>query len=48
MRRSDARVELLKSAGGVFEITIDDSLMFSKKALGRLPGEAEIDAMLST
>jgi selT/selW/selH-like putative selenoprotein len=41
-----AHVNLLKSAGGVFEITIDGNLAFSKKALGRFPNDAEIETML--
>jgi selenoprotein W-related protein len=34
-------VRLVKSAGGVFEVTEDDTLVFSKRALGRhaAPGE---------
>jgi predicted Rdx family selenoprotein len=32
---------LVESKGGVFEVSVDDRLVFSKKALGRhaLPGE---------
>jgi selenoprotein W-related protein len=34
-------VSLIKSSGGVFEVTVDSKLVFSKKALGRHaePGE---------
>jgi selenoprotein W-related protein len=34
-------VTLLKSSGGVFEVTVDGTLVFSKKAVGRHaePGE---------
>jgi len=34
-------VELIESGGGVFEVTCDGVLVFSKRALGRhaLPGE---------
>lgn len=35
-------VSLRKSGGGVFEITVDGKLTFSKKAAGRFPTEAEI------
>jgi len=37
----DAAVELLDSSGGVFEVTVDGALVFSKKRLGRHaePGE---------
>jgi selT/selW/selH-like putative selenoprotein len=33
----------VKSRGGVFEISVDGALVFSKKRLGRFPTEAEID-----
>ena len=29
--------ELIKGSGGVYEITADGELVFSKKALGRFP-----------
>jgi selenoprotein W-related protein len=34
-------VKLVESSGGVFEVTIDGDLVFSKKAVGRhaVPGE---------
>jgi selenoprotein W-related protein len=36
-----AEVQLIKSTGGVFEVTLDGKLIFSKKHLGRHadPGE---------
>ncbi len=38
---SDADVRLVPSSGGVFEVTVDGNLIFSKKALRRHaePGE---------
>ncbi len=33
---------MLPSGGGVYEITVDDALVFSKKALGRFPEDGEI------
>jgi selT/selW/selH-like putative selenoprotein len=33
---------LRKSGGGVFEITVDGRLAFSKKATGQFPTEQEI------
>ena len=35
------QVELQKSSGGAFEVTVDGKLVFSKRALGRhaKPGE---------
>jgi predicted Rdx family selenoprotein len=38
-------VELIRSSGGVFEITADGVLKFSKHATGRFPTDAEIDAI---
>jgi selT/selW/selH-like putative selenoprotein len=35
----------VKSRGGVFEISIDGKLVFSKKQLGRFPTDEEIDAL---
>jgi len=40
-----ADVELIRSSGGVFEITVDGQLKFSKKKIGRFPTDAEIDAL---
>jgi selT/selW/selH-like putative selenoprotein len=40
-----AEVELVKGGGGVFEITIDGQLGYSKKALGRFPTDEEVDAL---
>lgn len=42
--RPDAQVSLRKSGGGVFEITVDGRLAFSKKATGRFPTEQEVAA----
>jgi selT/selW/selH-like putative selenoprotein len=42
-----AEVQLRKSGGGVFEITVDGRLRFSKKATGRFPTEDEVAATLS-
>jgi selT/selW/selH-like putative selenoprotein len=36
----------VRSSGGVFEIVIDGALKFSKKATGRFPTDAEIDALV--
>jgi selT/selW/selH-like putative selenoprotein len=37
---------LRKTGGGVFEITVDGKLRFSKKAIARFPTEAEVIATL--
>jgi selenoprotein W-related protein len=33
---------LRPSHGGVFEVTVDGNLVFSKKALGRFPEDGEV------
>jgi predicted Rdx family selenoprotein len=40
-----AEVALKRSSGGVFEIVVDGTLRFSKKALGRFPTDDEIAAI---
>jgi len=35
----DAEVELIKSSGGVFEVTVDGALVHSKKVTGAFPDE---------
>jgi selenoprotein W-related protein len=42
----DAEIELVESSGGVFEISRDGQLLFSKKKLGRFPYDKEIDALV--
>ena len=42
-----ADIKLISSGGGVFEITRDNELIFSKKALGRFPGDGEIDNLIN-
>jgi selT/selW/selH-like putative selenoprotein len=42
-----AQVTLRKSGGGVFEITVDGALAYSKKATGRFPTNAEVTATLA-
>ena len=39
--RYGAEVELVPGVGGVFEITVDGRLGFSKKATGRFPSDEE-------
>ncbi len=41
-RRPSAEVHLTRSDGGVFEITVDGALRFSKKATGRFPTDDEV------
>jgi selenoprotein W-related protein len=39
--------KLTESKGGVFEVTRDGQLVFSKKALGRFPEEGEVLSLLA-
>ena len=41
-----AEVELLPSTGGVFEVTVEGKIVFSKKELKRFPEEGEIAGLL--
>jgi selT/selW/selH-like putative selenoprotein len=43
----DHAVELVEGGSGVFEITVDGDLRFSKKALGRFPTDDEVDALVA-
>lgn len=40
-------ITLIPSSGGVFEITLGDELIFSKKKLERFPEENEVEATLA-
>ena len=42
-RIDGADIELVKSSGGVFEIILDDELVYSKKATGRFPKWKEVE-----
>jgi selenoprotein W-related protein len=41
-----ASLELLPSQGGVFEVTLDGALIFSKRAAGRFPEPDELKTHL--
>jgi selT/selW/selH-like putative selenoprotein len=42
-----AKVGLSRGSGGVFEITVDGRLAYSKKASGRFPTEQEVLSTLA-
>lgn len=44
-RHAGATVDLVKSSGGVFEITVDGKPGFSKKNSGRFPEDRELDLL---
>lgn len=38
---------IIPSSGGVFEIQLNDKLLFSKKELGRFPEDGEVEKLIS-
>jgi selenoprotein W-related protein len=38
--------ELVASGGGVFEVSVDGKLIFSKKKIGRFPDDGEVVRLL--
>lgn len=40
-----AEVELIKGGGGIFDITVDGQLAFSKFSTGRFPTEDDLHAI---
>jgi selT/selW/selH-like putative selenoprotein len=44
--RPTAQVDLRRSGGGVFEITVDGKLAYSKKATDRFPTDEEVLATI--
>ena len=45
MEKYGAEVELVPGIAGVFDITVDGRLVYSKKETGRFPTDEEIDAI---
>ena len=39
--------KLIKGSGGVFEVKLNNSLIFSKKDLGRFPNSNEVEDILN-
>ena len=39
-------VQLISSGGGVFEVTLNDKLIFSKRSLDRFPDDGEIEKLI--
>ena len=44
-RIDTAEIDLVKGSGGVFEITLDGELVYSKKRTGRFPNWKEVEAI---
>ena len=45
-RKFGVEAELIKGTGGVFEVTLNNSLIFSKKELNRFPDQLEVEGIL--
>jgi len=45
--KHNAEIDLIPSGGGVFEVTFEGKLIFSKKSLGRFPEHSEIDDLIN-
>lgn len=41
-------VDLVPSSGGVFEVSLDGKLLYSKQKTGRFPNQQEVDEIIST
>jgi len=39
--------DLIKGRNGVFEVTLDGDLIFSKKTLGRFPDPDEVESVIA-
>ncbi len=42
----DAEVKLIEASGGLFEVTVDGNLVFSKQAEGRHAEEGEVRRLM--
>ena len=42
----DIEIKLISSGGGVFEVSLNNDLIFSKKALKRFPEEGEVEKLI--
>jgi len=44
--RYNTEVQLIPSDGGVFEVVVDGSLIYSKKKFNRFPEEGEVEGLI--
>jgi selenoprotein W-related protein len=42
------RSELVRGAGGIFEVRLDGRLLFSKRQAGRFPEAGEVEGLLES
>ena len=45
-RQFGIKAKLIKGMGGVFEVSVNDILLFSKKELNRFPNNNEVEELL--
>lgn len=45
-KNSIAELKIIPSSGGVFEVILNEELLFSKKELGRFPNENEVEEIV--
>lgn len=43
---ADANVEIIEGSGGVFEVTVDGSLIYSKKETGQFPEKGKVISLM--
>ena len=46
MQEFEARVELDRGSGGVFDVFVDGDLVYSKADTGRFPSQGEVSRLL--
>ena len=44
----NVEVDLIPSSGGVFEVSLDGKLLYSKQSAGRFPNQQEVEGMLAS
>jgi len=43
---AEANVEIIEGSGGVFEVTVDGSLIYSKKETGQFPEKGKVISLM--
>jgi selenoprotein W-related protein len=44
----EVEIDLIPSSGGVFEVSLDGKLLYSKQSTGRFPSQQEVEGMLAS
>ena len=45
-KKYTCQVKLIRGKGGVFEVSVDNKLLFSKKSLNRFPNDGEVESLI--